>query len=38
MAKEYKIELTPTYFILDKDKKIIAKPIHFEEVKAYFEN
>lgn len=38
MAKEYKIELTPTYFILDKDKKIVAKPIHFEDVKAYFEN
>jgi thiol-disulfide isomerase/thioredoxin len=38
VAKEYQIELTPTYFILDKDKKIIAKPIHFEEVKAYFEN
>lgn len=37
-AKEYKINATPTYFILDKDKKIIAKPIHFEDVKAYFEN
>lgn len=38
MAKEYKINSTPTYFILDKDKKIIAKPEHFEDVKAYFEN
>lgn len=38
MAKEYKIELTPTYFILDKDKKFIAKPLDFEDVKAYFEN
>ena len=38
MAKEYKINATPTYFILDKDKKIIAKPEHFEDVKAYFEN
>lgn len=38
MAKEYKINATPTYFILDKDKNIIAKPEHFEEVKAYFEN
>ncbi|PKP13008.1 MAG: hypothetical protein CVU08_07525 [Bacteroidetes bacterium HGW-Bacteroidetes-3] len=38
MAKEYKINATPTYFILDKDKIIIAKPEHFEEVKAYFEN
>ncbi|MDD3721958.1 MAG: TlpA disulfide reductase family protein [Lutibacter sp.] len=38
MAKEYKIVATPTYFILDKDKKIIAKPAHFEDLKAYFEN
>jgi thiol-disulfide isomerase/thioredoxin len=38
IAKEYKIISTPTYFILDKDKKIIAKPEHFEDVKAYFEN
>lgn len=38
MAKEYRINATPTYFILDKDKKIIAKPLHFEDVKAYFEN
>lgn len=38
MAKEYKINATPTYFILDKDKKIMAKPEHFEDVKVYFEN
>lgn len=38
MAKEYKINSTPTYFILDKDKKIISKPEHFEDVKAYFKN
>ncbi|MDO9274295.1 MAG: TlpA disulfide reductase family protein [Lutibacter sp.] len=38
MAKEYKINSTPTYFILDKDKKIIAKPEHYEDVKAYFKN
>lgn len=38
MAQEYKITSTPTYFILDKDKKIIVKPEHFEDVKAYFEN
>lgn len=37
MAKEYKINATPTYFILDKDKRILAKPEHFEELKAYFE-
>jgi len=38
MAKEYKINATPTYFILDKDKRIVSKPEHFEDVKAYFEN
>ena len=38
MAKEYKINATPTYFILDKEKKIMAKPEHFEDVKVYFEN
>lgn len=38
MAKEYKIIATPTYFILDKDKIILAKPEHFEDVKAYFKN
>jgi thiol-disulfide isomerase/thioredoxin len=38
MAKEYKINATPTYFILDNDKRILAKPEHFEDVKVYFEN
>lgn len=38
MAKTYKINATPTFFILDKDKRIVAKPKHFEDVKAYFEN
>ncbi|NEW80246.1 MAG: TlpA family protein disulfide reductase [Gelidibacter sp.] len=38
MAKEYKINATPTYFILDKDKRILAKPEHFVDVKTYFEN
>ncbi|MGV8945407.1 MAG: TlpA family protein disulfide reductase [Lutibacter sp.] len=38
MAQEYKVVATPTYFILDKNKKIIAKPIYFEEVKSFFEN
>ena len=37
MAKEYKINATPTYFILDKDKIIVSKPEHFEDIKAYFE-
>ena len=38
IAIEYKIDFTPTYFILDKEKKIIAKPLNFEDVKAYFED
>jgi thiol-disulfide isomerase/thioredoxin len=38
MAKAYNISSTPTYFILDKDKIILAKPEHFEDVKAYFDN
>ena len=38
MAKAYKINATPTYFILNKDKIIVAKPEHFVDVKAYFEN
>lgn len=37
IAKDYEITSTPTYFILDSDKKIIAKPDHIEDVKAYFE-
>ena len=31
-------QLESAVSILDKDKKIIAKPEHFEDVKAYFEN
>ena len=38
IAKEYKITATPTYFILDKDKKIIAKPEYFEDVKYFFDS
>jgi thiol-disulfide isomerase/thioredoxin len=36
IAREYKINATPTYFILDKNKRIIAKPKHFEDLKVYF--
>lgn len=35
IAKEYEIVSTPTYFILDRDKKIIAKPEFFKDVKAF---
>ncbi len=37
IAKAYQIHATPTYFILDKNKKIIAKPNLIEDVKAFFE-
>ncbi|NNC49570.1 MAG: TlpA family protein disulfide reductase [Flaviramulus sp.] len=32
----YGVNATPTYFILDKDKKISDKPEDFESVKAFF--
>lgn len=38
IARSYDIISTPTYFILDANKKIIAKPELIEDVKAYFEN
>lgn len=34
-ARTYQINATPSYFVLDKNKKIIAKPNEFEDVKAY---
>lgn len=37
IARTYEINSTPTYFILDKNKRIIAKPEFFKDVKAYFE-
>jgi len=37
IGRDYEINSTPTYFILNKDKKIIAKPYYFEDVKAFFE-
>lgn len=38
IAKNYKIVSTPTYFILDSNKKIIGKPNYFKDVVAYFKN
>ncbi|WP_051210025.1 peroxiredoxin family protein [Gelidibacter mesophilus] len=32
LGGEYGVEVTPTYFILDKDKKIVAKPDSLEEL------
>jgi len=37
IAKSYNISATPTYFVLDKDKKIIAKPYDFEVLEALLE-
>lgn len=36
VARTYNIHATPSYFILDANKKIIAKPEELEDVKLYF--
>lgn len=36
VVRTYQLQATPSYFILDKDKKIIALPNSFDDVKAYF--
>lgn len=38
LAVLYNINATPTYFVLDKEKKIIAKPIDIIELREYFSN
>ena len=35
-ARTYNISSTPSYFVLNADKKIIAKPKHLKEVKRFF--
>lgn len=35
-ARTYNISSTPSYFVLNSDKKIIAKPKHLKDVKLYF--
>ncbi|KJD31219.1 redoxin [Tamlana nanhaiensis] len=37
IGNDYGVTATPTYFILDKDKKIITKPEDFEALKLFFE-
>ena len=37
-VKTYQLIGTPTYFILDKNKKIIAMPNSFKDVQVYFDN
>lgn len=36
-VKLYSIEQTPTYFILNKDKEIVAKPDNYEDVLSFLE-
>ncbi len=36
LVKIYGIAATPTYFVLDADKKIIAKPYDFEALETFF--
>ncbi|WP_044400606.1 TlpA disulfide reductase family protein [Lacinutrix sp. Hel_I_90] len=38
IGNRYNAQGTPSYFILDKDKTIVAKPYDFTEFKPYFEN
>ncbi|MEJ2112480.1 MAG: TlpA disulfide reductase family protein [Flavobacteriaceae bacterium] len=38
IGNDYNVVATPTYFLLDKDKKIIAKPYDFEELKVILED
>lgn len=38
LGKLYNVNATPTYFLLDKDKKIIAKPDDIVALKQYFED
>lgn len=37
IGNTYGVTATPTYFILNKEKEIIAKPENFEALKAFFE-
>jgi len=37
IGNTYGVSATPTYFVLDKDKKIISKPENFDALKLYFE-
>jgi thiol-disulfide isomerase/thioredoxin len=38
IGNSYNVTATPTYFVLDKDKKIIAKPYDFEALKKFLKN
>ena len=36
VGNKYNVTATPTYFILDRDKKIISKPNDIIDLKKYF--
>lgn len=36
-VKDYGVSAIPTYFVLDRDKNILAKPYDFDELKSLFE-
>ena len=36
-AKNYGVNAIPSYFVLDADKTILAKPTDFKELKSMFE-
>lgn len=38
ISKIYNISSTPTYFVLDKSKRIIAKPLDIVELKSFFKD
>jgi thiol-disulfide isomerase/thioredoxin len=38
IAQTYEINATPSYFVLDRHKTIVAKPEFFKDVKAFLEN
>ncbi|NOX85183.1 MAG: redoxin domain-containing protein [Chlorobi bacterium] len=35
VVQEYGVVATPTFFVLDKDKKIIGKPVKFDDLRKY---
>jgi len=37
IGDNYGVTATPTYFLLNKDKRIISKPYDFEALKKYLE-
>ncbi len=37
IGDDYGVTATPTYFVLNKDKQIVAKPYDFKELKAYLD-